>query len=378
MFYLASTALYLVVFFLFIEKISLDYVAYLEPWYRAILFNGFSILRDPFYNYAPLYMYLMALATLLPFKAVVSIKLVALPVILLGGFLTNRLAKLLNKEAIWGWLGYSLVILAPTIVINSAYWGQADVFYSVALLACVYYLLDKKPFLAMLTFGVAISFKAQGVFLGPFLLLMLLKKQIPWKYLIIPPLVFLLSMVPVIWVGRPWLDVLLTYFNQANSFRHLTMGAATLWAFFPWLDTNHYDLGVIIGLFLTLVGALIYLVGGYRTLNTSNKPQVLMAALISVAFMPFLLPKMHDRYFYTAELLSIALILVDWRTFLIPLFLQVSTANVYWGSLRRKGYLYPFETSAVINLLVLAAIIWLYYRSIPAGPIKTFNELNPT
>ena len=84
--------------------------------------------------------------------------------------------------------------------------------------------------------------------------------------------------------------------------------------------------------------------------------------MISVMVIPFFLPKMHDRYFYVAELLSVGIILIDWRELFIPLLLQVSTGNVYWQYLLRRGYLYPQFESGIINIVVIGLLLQLFMK----------------
>jgi Gpi18-like mannosyltransferase len=175
LFYGVSILVYLVFFFAFIGIISNDYTIFLEPWSRLIKENGFLILKEDFYNYAPSYMYLLALTTLIPVKPVITIKLFSLPVIPLGGYYMTRLAARFNLKPVLSWLGFTLTLLAPTILLNSA------LYYGVAGLACVVYFLYQKPYPAMLALGLALAVKFQIIFLGPFLLIMLNRKQIPWK-----------------------------------------------------------------------------------------------------------------------------------------------------------------------------------------------------
>lgn len=340
----------------------MDYIIHLEPWFRAILYNGFGILRDDFYNYSPAYMYLLAFSTLLPVKPVIAIKIICLPFIPIGGYYMTRLAKLFNKPPFIGWLAYSLFLFTPTVIINSSYWGQADVFYGVPLLATIYYLLKKKPLPAMIALGISFSFKAQAAFLGPFILLLLLRKNFSWKYILIPPGIFFLSCLPVVFVGRSFLDVLMTYPTQTITYRHLSYEAASMWAYFRWLDTINFDFGVISGIFLCLIAVIIYNYYGYKKIDINNNEQLFIAALLSLFFMPFILPKMHDRYFYVAEITSIGFLFLDWRYLWTYILMQVSAANVYWADLRRKGELFPLELSATLNLIVLFFLVFLFMR----------------
>jgi Gpi18-like mannosyltransferase len=361
LFYLISVVVYLILFFVFIDKISLDFVIHLDVWYRTILNNGFSFLKNDFYNYAPAYMYLLALATLLPVKSLFGIKLLSLPIVPLAGYFMASMVYSASRDKLNAWLGFTLTVLAPTILINSAYWGQADIFYGTACLACLGFLVQKKPYMAMTAFGIAIAFKAQAVFMGPFLVMMLIKKQIPWKSIFLPPLVFILSGLPVFIVGKPIYDIVFVYLKQADTYKSLCMNCSSMWALFP--DTN-YDLWMVVGIALTAAVSILYIIAFSRTINVENPHQVVLAALISVVIAPFFLPKMIDRYFYLAELFSIGLLLMDWRSMVIPILLQISAGNVYWQALRRKGFLFPQGGSALINLGVVVLLIWFFWRMI--------------
>ena len=356
---LSSLFVYLGLYIAFIDKITPDYTIWLEPWYNTILQGGFRSLRHDFYNYSPPYMYLIALATTIQAIPIISIKLLSLPIIPLAGYYISRLAYLINPQPIVIWVGFSITLFVPTILINSAYWGQADIFYGTACLACVIHLLHKQPLAAMLAFGVAIAFKAQAVLLTPFLCVMLIKRQIPWKFVIIPPAILVLSVLPVVIIGKPIQDVVLIYLRQADTYHSLCMNCTNLWSIFPTVD---YRTGVVIGFLAALTAAIGYVVLMVMHLSVHDPRQIFSAAMISVMVIPFFLPKMHDRYFYVAELLSVGIILIDWRELFIPLLLQVSTGNVYWQYLLRRGFLYPQFESGIINIVVIGLLLQLFMK----------------
>ena len=360
-FYVTSTIIYLIIFFVFIDRVSLDYIIGFDVWYRAILYQGLGVLKQDFYNYAPAYMYLIAFSTLLPVKSLWAIKFMALPVVPLAGYFMARIVSITARDDLKTWLAYTLTLLAPTILINASYWGQADIFYGTASLACLSFLIRKRPYAAMIACGVAIAFKAQAVFLGPFLLLLLIKKQIPWKSVFIPPLIFLLSGLPVFLLGKPIYDILFVYFKQASTFQLLCMNCSSLWALFPGAN---YDVWVLAGFALTIVVIVVYLIVAYFNVNVENPAHLLLAATLSVILMPFFLPKMLDRYFYLAELFSIGLVFVNWRYLVIPVLLQVSAANLYWLALRRKGFLFPVEGSSLMTLTAVSLLAWFFWRQI--------------
>ena len=134
-------------------------------------------------------------------------------------------------------------------------------------------------------------------------------------------------------------------------------------------------MGVVLGLVLASAAAILYITAVYLRINAEDPHQVVLAAVLSVTIIPFFLPMMHERYFYTAELLSIALLLVNWRYLVIPVLQQISTGNLYWMALRRKGYFFPQEVSAVINLALMVLLAWLFWR-LTAGKAHS-NPMQP-
>src|SRR5690606_6371366 len=68
--------------------------------------------------------------------------------------------------------------------------------------------------------------------------------------------------------------------------------------------------------------------------NWHTKPpvtqhQLVLTALASAALVPFLLPKMLDRYFYPADLFSFVAAIFIPQLWFIPLFFQLSSGLAY-------------------------------------------------
>ncbi|MFM6368920.1 MAG: hypothetical protein ACKPGN_11955, partial [Dolichospermum sp.] len=185
---------------------SVDYKYFLDPWYDFIVTHGgFSAFKYGFYDYTPSYLYwLLIAATLLSgVPKILGIKLFAMIIDFICAFFTYKIVKLkypVGKMAYWAFLA---VILSPTVIYNSSLWGQCDVIYTTGLVACIYFLSIYKQIPALISFGVALSFKFQAMFLTPLLLILLIKKRISWYYLPIIPLVYLVAILPAWIAGRP-------------------------------------------------------------------------------------------------------------------------------------------------------------------------------
>ena len=284
---------------------STDYKDYLDPWYNFIASHGgFSALKYSFADYTPSYLYWLLIASTLlsGLPKILAIKLFAMTVDFICAFFTYKIVKLkypVGKMANWAFLA---VILSPTVIYNSSLWGQCDVIYTTGLIACVYFLSIHKQIPALMSFGVALAFKLQAMFLAPLLLILLVKKRISWFYLPIIPLVYIGTMLPAWIAGRPIKELLLVYFDQSHKYKHL---AGNVPNFYQWISNDLYNIVVPIGLLLTITAIflLAYLV--YRSKLEITQDRLIYLATISVFFMPYLLPKMHERYFYPTDILSI-------------------------------------------------------------------------
>ena len=116
-------------------------------WYQTLYQKGIGeALATNFSNYAPPYTYFLALATLthVLIPPLVAIKLIPICFDLLGAFFIYKIIKLKYQQGDMPWLAAAVYFSAPTVILNSAYWGQADSLYTSLLLACLYFLIIEK------------------------------------------------------------------------------------------------------------------------------------------------------------------------------------------------------------------------------------------
>ena len=185
--------------------------------------NGFAGLSGDFSNYNPPYLYLILLATHLPLPKIVAIKLISMVFDLaLAGF-----AALIVRERfprpVFPLLCFALVLFAPTVLVNSSWWGQCDSIYAAFCLGSLYFLLRNKPWWAAIFFGLALSFKLQAIFFLPVLIIVLVVNRRlvvnrqPLLALLAVPATFALMLVPAALAGRDWGSLLMIYPNQVST-----------------------------------------------------------------------------------------------------------------------------------------------------------------
>jgi Gpi18-like mannosyltransferase len=340
--------------------ISGDMRYYLIPWYNEIAAQGFKSFSTSFSNYTPPYLYFLALATLTKsfIPQVVAIKLISIFFDVINVVLITKIARVKYLDGLVPIFAAASFWVLPTIFINSAFWGQADAIYTCFLLLTFYFHLKGRPLATMIVYGISVSFKAQAIFLAPFLFLFVLKKRIPWYCFGVIPVVYMVLMVPALLAGRPIMNLLTIYFSQATNYQSLAMRSPNPYIFFP---NTSYSSVVLPGFFLAVIltGLWVYRYGIRRI---EHEPDNLaFFALISVIMMPFFLPKMHDRYFYPADVFSLVLAIFTRSMWFIPLLYQLISGLAYLGFLFDLPDM-VVKIAASINTLTFGYLLWQQYR----------------
>ena len=289
---------------------SPDMVNALIPWMSAVREGGLGSISGEFSIYTPPYIYLLYLANwLVPLVGdVAAIKLINVPFVALLAAASYDLVKQATGDIRGAAVAGAVVCVAPTVLVNAFAWGQADVVYTAFVLLCVANSRRRACALSAVFFGIALSFKLQSVFISPLLLYLVLSRQMKVRHLALAPLAYLAMMAPAWLAGRPWGGMLKTYLYQAQTFEKLAVSAPNPWFFFDYLFVPPpqpvYLAGVLVGLALASVAGLLISLGGLR-LRPGPHTNLLIATLCA-GLMPYLLPKMHDRYFFVADVLAIA------------------------------------------------------------------------
>ena len=309
------------------EHATTDAVDYLIPWYAFARDHGVGGLGEAFTNYTPFYSYLLLIAAQFdwlgqPLSLVKAISAVfEFGCAIVAAQIVWRATRAPWRAA----MAFCGVWLAPTVIFNGAVWGQADSIWTFFTLVSVSLFMRNRN--GVLPFAVAFSVKAQAVFLGPFVLGMILRRKIHWAWLAAVPAVYAVLAIPVLVAGRPVASVFRVYIDQADTFHRLTMNAANIWVF---AGGAPYAIGVAVGLVLAAAGGLALSVFVARA-RREGQDFILLAACVSLMLMPYLLPKMHDRYFYAFELASIALACLNLRYLPIAVVAQLDGVLSYLG-----------------------------------------------
>ncbi len=338
-----------------------DLANYFIPWMDAVQAGGLASLSGEFADYTPPYIYLMYFASwLVPLVGqVAAIKLINLPFIALLSLTIHQIVLRSSGSYSRAATAGAVVWVAPTPLVNAFAWGQADSIYTSFLALFVLFAIMRAPVAAASMFGVAVAFKLQAMFLSPVLLYLILARQIRIRQLILIPMVYLLMMVPAAIAGRPWFELVTIYEGQADFFSELAMHSPNPWRIVSALDLVDYRTGLFIG-FSAAGLAGIAIAGSSLRLEPTARTIVLVAAL-SGALMPYLLPKMHDRYFFVADIMTLTLAFVIPRLWLpAPLF-QIGSLLAYlpYFGLSGRGAVYAI-VPVTFGVMILT---WEYVRA---------------
>ncbi|MER5429794.1 glycosyltransferase 87 family protein [Streptomyces sp. NPDC002588] len=363
--------------FLMPEK-SQDYFTFLEPWYRHLATHGgFQALADPgFSDYNVPYLYLLAALTYLPLSALTGIKWISVLFDLALAYQTFRIVARLRPAPSRAAFGAAAVVLfLPTVVTNSGWWGQCDAVYAAFLVGGIHHVLRHRPWWACTFFGLALAVKFQAVFLFPFLLVLVLVGRVPWRSLLAVPGAYLVLDVPALALGAdPW-RLLTVYARQTDTYQMLSLQAPSVYEFVSVPG----DTGAVRSAGVLVAGALVALLTGHAAWSLRRgrtgvpeltDTRIVLLAVCSAIVVPFLLPSMHERYFYVADVLTVtAAFALPRQLWYVPVLVQLASFGSYLkcNSATLNPYL-SMPAHSALMLLALVAVVRTTAGELRGGP----------
>jgi len=334
---------------------SLDYEFYLKRWTQFLAEQGFAGFREGFSNYPPFYTYLLFVCAKLPFPWIWTIKAWSILFDFIAACVVYKVVKARFYSGTKIPLGAAfLTFLLPTVVLNGALWGQCDSIYATAILVSVWMLIKGKPILASIAWGVSFSIKPQAIFFLPLLLAQGWHQRRILIGLGFLPLIYFLLALPAWIAGRPLGQLAGIYINQ-NQIHRLSVYAPNLYC---WLPESQYHVFNSGGMVFAAVYTVVFMVALARRLpHPWDATLQVKAALASVLLIPFVLPEMHERYFYLADILSLIYAFYSPRRFYIPILVQVASLFSYFPFLWDTEPV-PIKCLAFLNLFALLVVLY--------------------
>lgn len=357
---------------------SADYYGFLKEWMVTIRENGgFYSLSMQISNYTSPYMYIMTILSYITSNDLYALKLVsvffdylaAIAVFLIVYHMTTNVRKSI--------VGMAILLLSPTVILDSAYWCQCDIIYTTFLLYSFYFFLRDDSRKSVLFFGVSFAFKLQSVFLLPFYIIMWLKRRtIKLRHFLWVPVVYVISAIPAWIAGRSMKDLLLIYFDQSSYYPWGTLEYPNIYALLgeAMPDLRHAEEVSGAGTFMTimLLGCLAYYLYEKRIKLTDEL--LVTLALFTVALIVYSLPHMHDRYGFLIDLFAI--IYGVYRVKKLPITCGFMLVSILTFMPYLIGVdIVPIQYIAIGLLALIVSVGYDLYQQIQANTIE--QESNP-
>jgi len=164
--------------------------------------------------------------------------------------------------------------------------------------------------------------------------------------------------------------VLTIYLGQTGRYQYLSFNAPTLYTL---INERFYETGLFIGLAIALIGMSLWIHFSARKTKVFTIEKLVLLALISVSLAPFLLPKMHDRYFYPADVFSLIAGFIVPEIWFLPLLYQVISGLSY------SVYMLDAPTSlvkiaAIINTFTIIFLLFKQFKD--QNSTRLFGKLH--
>ena len=340
-----------------------DLHMFLYPWINHILSAGrIKAFAVPFSNYTPPYLYLLSAASLVTTNPLAIVKSLSLLSVLAVTFAVRRLIgqrPFANEAAL-------LVALLPSVLANAAIYGQCDGYWAAACVMATASAADARPRAMLIWFGIGVAFKLQAVFLAPFVLVMLLRLRLRLVEWPLPLAIYALAMLPAWLAGWPAADLAMIYWRQGAYFN--TIGTAPG----PWAVVAAIHVREPLAIFALGYAAAGMAAVAYVAIFARRRLDPIMTmriALLSAMMIPYLLPKMHERYLLLADLLSFAIAVIarDRRSAQVFVACQLASTIAIFGSM--FDFLYVVAASAVPATLAIALLL-LQLRADPSDQFR--------
>lgn len=352
---------------------SADYWGFLEDWMGQIREGGgYRSLGHQISNYTSPYMYIMCFLSYITDNDLYALKLVSvcfdyaasIAIFLIIFQMTGNVKKSI--------LGMAVLLLSPTVIIDSAYWCQCDIIYTTFILYALYNFFKNNSKWCLIFIGISFAFKQQVLFIVPFLLIMWLKKRtIRLVHFLWVPVIYVISTLPAWMMGRDFKELLLIYFDQSETYPWGTLEYPNIYALLgeAMPDMRHADEVSGAGIFMTIIllGCLAYY---FYTKDINMTDELIMTlALFTVGVIVYCLPHMHDRYGFLIDILAIVYGVINIKKLPITFGFFIVSILSFMPYLI-VVHIVPIQYVAIIQLGLIAYVGYDLYKQIKANSLQ--------
>lgn len=344
---------------------STDYKNYLVHWFNEIKYlGGVHALSHQVGDYNITYQFLISLMTYLHIDPLYSYKVISsifdFALAISSGVLATMVINTDKKARLFSSV-YAIVLMLPTVIVNSAYWAQCDSIYSTFVILSLIFLKKDKFIATFACLGLAFAFKLQAIFILPFYIYYYFaqKKYSIFNFLI-GVITFYIACLPGILMGRSWLAPFNIYANQQSEYPRMAFHFPNIWS----IINRPYDYLSSLAIILTIsiLGyGLFYILSHHIDLDINYN--YIMMLTWSVWSCVMFLPAMHERYGYLVDVLLIICTFIDKR------FFSISCLDIFISLAADSIYLFG------VKLHIFSLIALLYLGLYVSATYIIFNKL---
>ena len=349
-----------------LDYVTLDYKDFLSRWVDYFRNNGgFSALSQSVGNYNIPYLYFLAAFSYSDINDLYLIKLLSIffdvllaygSAVIIGRFIDSKVRIIAC---------YFTILMLPTVYLNGSLWGQCDSTYAALAILGIYCALDDRPILSMVLAALSFGFKLQAVFILPVYAVLWFNGKFKIWHFAVFPAAYVLLVLPAVLFGRPFLETITLYFNQTGSIGDgLNYNSPSVYSMFQYsLPEKYNSIASALGITAAAVYMICVLLICYVNRNRLTEKSVLGAALLFAIGIPFLLPHMHDRYFFAADVLSVLIAFAAFEFSALPILVQFASLLGYHAYLKGR-YLLLMDRGAWALIAALILTIWFFISTL--------------
>ena len=177
--------------------------------------------------------------------------------------------------------------------------------------------------------------------------------------------VFFGSMLPALIAGRSLVSCLSIYADQTQNYGYLFHNAPTIWRFFEGADFESFS---VVSVFCAGAAVILFIYFCLTFLKKLEDRDLIKIFFLSAMLIPYLLPRMHERYFYMADILALVYFMYDRRKWYIPVTLILSSVI---------GYLFYFTEIVIIEQKYIAVLFLIILATETRELFKEFWHKTP-
>jgi len=346
---------------------SVDYNNFLSHWIakmRDLSVAEAMIAKIGDYNMP--YMYVLMFISRLQISDLYLIKLVSISFDIVLAYYVMKMVSVKFESINVQIAAFVATLCIPTVILNGAFWGQCDVIYTALSLAFLYYGITDKSIRTYIFLGLAFSIKLQTIFIVPMLLVFLFTKKIHIKHIWALLATFLVTLVPALIAGRSFIGTISIYGEQTTSYPNMVLNTPNIYTLLGNVQFENFNFAAIMLAGIATASLLYFLYVNRSKITTS-------ADYVSIAFafallMPMLLPRMHERYFFMADVLSVALVFFNRKRWYFAPIIIMGSYMTYVRFLLGREYLIPIEYASIIMVFISLVAVkdlverFVYYR----------------